>query len=287
MKEYLYVKRRHSHACRSETAGPLPGAGATYPLFLPVASSPQPYPLLICIETDRWRASEAGASFPERSFFVQKGFAVAYIAPEEASPHSFPAQIEAVRTAIRYFRSQAALLRIDPKHIFLMGGSVGGYLAAMAALLADKPLFQGSLYPGVSDRVSGAICLCGIFDLPMYQSTCHAARDSVLPSAAAASEPVSLRQASASTHVTEKTVPFLLLHGTADLTIPWSQSSYFHDLLSQAGSPAALYLINYAKHASEEFRYRQIQKIELGFMEQILRKDREHTAGPAAKHTLY
>ncbi len=284
MKEYLRVKPKN-HDTRlfcdltysSGLGGNLPSPALNYHLILPMDSTNRQFPLLIYIGGGGWRTSKPERHLPELNFFAQSGFAVASIQYRTTETSVFPAQIEDVRTAIRYFRKNAKDLHVDPDRIFVMGASAGGYLAAMAALLADKPLYRGNEYLDTSDRVSGAICLYGIFDFPMYLESCKGAPEKALPVPlfVPGADKDSLSRASVTSYVTEKAAPFLLLHGTADLLVPWEQSSRFHDLLEQVGTDVVLYLINYARHASEEFSYREIQKIELGFMEQVLQKERK------------
>ncbi len=280
MKEYLRVKqekydtRMYCNLVYSEgIGGEGPSTALKYHLILPTESNKR-FPLLVYIGGGGFMSSKPERHLPELNFFAQHGFAVASIQYRTTDISVFPTQIEDVRTAIRYFRSHAEELRVDPDYIFVMGGSAGGYLAAMAALLADKPLYQGHEYRETSDQVAGAICLYGIYDLPRYLEYFKNYPDKSLPIRLFVPEfdEDSLRRASVTSYVTQQSVPFLLLHGTADLQVPCEQSAYFHDRMEEAGNSVVLYCLNYAKHASEEFGCRKIQRIELGFMEQILKK---------------
>ena len=49
----------------------------------------------------------------------------------------FPAQIEDVKSAIRWVRSVASVYHIDPARIGLWGASSGGHLAALAGVTGD------------------------------------------------------------------------------------------------------------------------------------------------------
>ena len=72
------------------------------------------------------------------------------LAPE----HQFPAASDDALAALRWARSQAQILRIDPERIVIAGGSAGGNLAAVTALRnRDErgPALRGQLlwYPMV------------------------------------------------------------------------------------------------------------------------------------------
>ncbi len=280
MKDYLRVKPKRydtrlfcNLAYTHRSTDNSPDAALYFHLIMPTGKKGEKFPLLVYIGGGSWRTSKPERHLPELNFFAQKGFAVASIQYRTTESSSFPAQIEDVRTSIRYFRSHAEDYNIDPEHIFVMGASAGAYLAAMATILANKPTFRGDSYPEVSDRIDGAICLYGIFDFSMYMKSIEGDWDKALPIRLFIPQytPDALHRADAETYITGKTAPFLLLHGTADMIIPYQQSSHFHDLLEKAGSDVSLYLLNYAKHASEEFSQPEVQKIELSFMEQILR----------------
>ena len=57
-----------------------------------------------------------------------------------AGAAKWPAQIEDVKTAIRWTRSNAGSLGIDPKRIAVVGYSAGGFLALFAAGASDTQL---------------------------------------------------------------------------------------------------------------------------------------------------
>ena len=56
---------------------------------------------------------------------------------------TFPANVEDVRTAVRWLKANAAAHALDPDRICLWGTSAGGHLAAVAAL-APRGMFEGT-----------------------------------------------------------------------------------------------------------------------------------------------
>ena len=56
---------------------------------------------------------------------------------------TFPANVEDVRTAVRWLKANAAAHALDPDRICLWGTSAGGHLAAVAGL-APRGMFEGT-----------------------------------------------------------------------------------------------------------------------------------------------
>src|SRR5687767_14187474 len=82
-----------------------------------------------------------------------------------APTHKWPAQIEDCKCAVRYLRSRAKELNIDPDRIGATGGSAGGHLALLLATTAGQKELEGSGgHAEFSSRVSAAASLAGPTD---------------------------------------------------------------------------------------------------------------------------
>ena len=64
---------------------------------------------------------------------------------------TFPANVEDVRTAVRWLKANAAAHALDPDRICLWGTSAGGHLAAVAGL-APRGMFEGTDNLSVIER---------------------------------------------------------------------------------------------------------------------------------------
>ena len=169
---------------------------------------------------------------------------MAYVAVDYrlSSESPFPAQLHDVKSAVRYVKSFADVFGIDPDRLGALGESAGGHLVAMLALTAGEPAMDGS--EGVADgsaAVAAVVDWYGVHDMrewageqdydersPIHELLGLAPGDPSDPAAAIAASPV--------TYVAASAAPMLLVHGTADETVPFSQSE---DLLA-AGRAAGM-----------------------------------------------
>ncbi|MGV2495286.1 alpha/beta fold hydrolase [Pelagerythrobacter aerophilus] len=231
-----------------------------------------PRPLVLWVHGGGWqrgdaRQSGAFADWPAvLASLAARGFVVASIDYRLTGEARFPAQVQDVKAAIRYLRSQSAGFGIDPARVYLWGGSAGGHLAALAAASCgvaafDPPASTGRL-PGSraktarplpqSDCAQGAVIWYGAFDLadsgePQGSALGPAMRERVLgcqpdrcTAEAVAASPI--------TYVSKETPPMLLIHGTADTTIPIRQSEEMAARMRAEGASVDLVALPEAEH---------------------------------------
>lgn len=185
-----------------------------------------------------------------RPQLLARGVAVATIDYRLAPKHRFPAQVHDVTYAIRYLRSQARQRRIDPDRIAAFGTSAGGHLASLLGLADKAAGFEGGALPGVSSRVAAVATIAGPSDLtagfpPVTQVAIRKAFGSSKAPPAAAT----LAHASPVTHASAGDPPFLVVHGTADEVIPYSQSVDMARRLKAAGVAVELVSVQGGSHA--------------------------------------
>ncbi len=159
-----------------------------------------------------------------------------------APAHRWPAGIEDVQTAIRWVKAHAAEYKGDPQRIALCGYSAGGHLACLAATLAQPDTrVQAVLgFAPPTDMVADnerrnglSKSLQMLFNLPPELTT--ETRQTL-----AGISPIEL--------VKPGLPPFLLIAGTADKTVLYSQSVNFQARLRASGVPCDLLTITNAQH---------------------------------------
>jgi dipeptidyl aminopeptidase/acylaminoacyl peptidase len=73
-------------------------------------------------------------------------------------------------------------------------------------------------------------------------------------------------------YVDKNDPPFLLLHGTQDVSVSPSQTLLMHNALREAGVSSTRFVIEGAGHAGAEFSAAQVIKIIVDFLDQHLKK---------------
>jgi acetyl esterase/lipase len=128
--------------------------------FLPVNAA-APVPAIVEIHGGWWFGGRAATQLEQVGgwqFFKRRGLAVFSVEYRLGSDGGFPENIRDCRNAIRFIRENAKLFNIDPDRIDVTGGSAGGHLSLMVALVPENFLDGGPTpgLEGVSARVSGS-----------------------------------------------------------------------------------------------------------------------------------
>ena len=185
--------------------------------------------------------AEIGARLAERGVVA---FSIDYRLAKVADPQThWPAQLVDVQLAVRYLRVHAAEFGIDPARIGAMGDSAGGHLAVFLGVLQHiAPGDQAGLYPSQSPAVAAVVDQYGPMAL---QNTEASLAGSILalfgtqhPSAAA------LATVSPLPHVSAKSAPTYILHGTKDVIVPFHDSEQLDTALKASRVPTVLVPFN-------------------------------------------
>src|SRR5712691_113271 len=96
-----------------------------------------PLPAVAYIFGGGWRHGSPDQGLPAIVALAFRGFFAASIDYRSSTEATFPAQLEDCRAGIRYLRSHATVLGLDPGRIGVIGLSSGGHLAALVGTGAD------------------------------------------------------------------------------------------------------------------------------------------------------
>jgi acetyl esterase/lipase len=143
-----------------------------------------------------------------------------YVLSTKEKPGAWPQNIADCREAVRWMRKNASDLGINPQRIAVAGGSAGGYLALMVGLTDEKPELGGNPKATISSKVSAIINMYGVTSSGKHGKE-------MLANLGADAEKIF----SPMTYVTSKSVPVLILHGTADKTVDIKQSQNLEEVL--------------------------------------------------------
>lgn len=205
-----------------------------------------PFPVVIAAPGGGWRFSQHGGLKHWGAFFARHGIATfAFQYRVSATEKTFPKHVHDVLDAIRFVRSHADELGVDPERIALLGSSAGAHVTALAALGGDAPLFAGSEPCGVKTNVKAFAGIYGVYDMFTHWQTeiADSPGDAQRRSECALGcSPYEDRQlyfdASPLSHVRHaaKQLPVFLAWGTADQVVsPQTQTLPFLRALKQAG----------------------------------------------------
>lgn len=182
------------------------------------------------------------------------GYVVASINYRLASEAKFPAPEQDVKAALRFLRANAAKYGIDPTRAAVWGGSAGGHLAGLAATscgVADlSPPITADTPADASDCVQAAVLWYPITDVELAASNGDdGAISNMLGCKTTACAPGFARSASPAAYIDANDPPVLLIHGSADKTVPLAQSQLMHDALKAKGVRADLMIVPNVDHS--------------------------------------
>lgn len=153
----------------------------------------------------------------------------------------FGVAVDDVRQAIRYVKSHAAALNIDPDRIGLVGESAGGQLAAIATLRG-----------GAEVSVKAVVLLYAPTNLVELLNNSNYVPPQIRASIRGMPWEqmvlAGLSQLSPVNNVRRNMPPFLLIHGTDDALVPFQQSREMCRRMTEVGASCQIYAVEGGGH---------------------------------------
>jgi acetyl esterase/lipase len=228
-------------------------------LHLPAAATgapPASLPVIVFVHGGGWRVGSRHEFGPavDRAFerMTEAGFAVASVEYRLSDEAVFPAQVDDVAAAVRWIGSEGAGLGLDAARVVLWGESAGAALAALVALRPDAR-------PRADAAVRGVIDWYGPTDIPalgvdlgrLDDPECAEGRwlgGTISGRPEAAVEASAARQVAPAVAAGLSLPRFLIVHGTADTSVPPAQSALLAAELRRAGGEVEFELVQDAGH---------------------------------------
>jgi alpha-L-fucosidase 2 len=198
-----------------------------------------PFPVVVLVHGGGWSGGDksGGDIAPWFDLFNHAGVVWFSVNYRLAPAHRWPAQIEDVRTALRWIKANAARHRGDVTRIALVGHSAGGHLAFLAAVEDDPTTAVHAVvgYAPVTDFEQ---------ELPVRGGLSKSLRDlhdrphELTPDSLAL-----LRDTAPLNRLAPGAPPFLIVHGDRDRTVPLQQSLNFQARARATGNTCDLHVI--------------------------------------------
>ena len=121
------------------------------------------YPAVIFIFGGGWRSGDKSMQWPLAMNVAAKGYVTATIEYRLSPEATYPAAVHDIKDAIKYLRTHANELNIDPEKIAVSGCSAGGQLAALVGVTSGITKFDGG-QDNIPSHVQAIIDIDGILD---------------------------------------------------------------------------------------------------------------------------
>jgi len=217
------------------------GVSLTLDAFVPDGAGP--FPTCILVHGGGWTKGDK-TTFIKPLFepLSKAGFVWFTINYRLAPGAKYPACLEDVQAAIRWVKAHAAEYKVDPKRIALIGESAGGHLVSLAGVMA-----------GDDTRVTVVVPFYAPHDLVAHEEERPSA-GKVFSALFGISEELNdanrkiLRDASPYLKLKSGLPPYLQIHGDADTTVAYGQSTRFQEKSRQLGNVCDLITVKGGGH---------------------------------------
>lgn len=220
----------------------------TLDLYLPEEGSGSLRPALVVVHGGGWRGGDKQrgqwARIPAQ--YARDGYVAISVNYRLTGEAPWPAQIEDVKAAVRWLRAHAPEYRVDPGRIGAYGNSAGAHLVSLLGLAKKADGLEGSGPHQEQSSLVQAVCASATpTDFLNWREPGAVPERLANTFLAGPAEELEdrARQASPITYARGDAPPFLLVHGTADRTVPVEQSNRFAKALREAGAKEVRYMI--------------------------------------------
>ena len=231
----------------------------TLDLALPLKRrNDKPLPVIAYIHGGAWRAGSKNGGLNRLHDFLKTGkYAGVSIGYRLSQQVKWPAQIHDCKAAIRWIKANAKKYGLDGDRIAVHGTSAGGHLVAMLGTSAGVETMDGAIGPH-GDQSTRVQCVIDYFGptnflrMNDFESRIdHDAADSPesqLIGGAIQENKKQTLTADPISYVDKGDVPFLIMHGTKDMLVPYNQSVLLHNALQKAGVSSVLLTVEGGGH---------------------------------------
>ncbi|WP_405988740.1 prolyl oligopeptidase family serine peptidase [Streptomyces sp. NBC_00986] len=226
-------------------------------------------PLVIYLTGGGFVMADRTANLDQRTYVADQGYVVASVQYRTTKDGAtYKDAVADVKSAIRYLRANADTYSIDADQVAVWGQSAGGYLAAMTGATNGEKSFDVGDNLDQSSEVQGVVDEFGPADLSElaadYDTAAQKANYAAGNSAAQwvygpgtkksiADRTSEVAAADPATHISPRTAPFVIFHGSADNLVSPSETLNLHTALRAKGIDSIRYVLTGAGHGDLSF----------------------------------
>jgi len=210
-------------------------------------------PLLVFIHGGGWKGGDRADYKVYLLPFAKKGYVTATVSYRFVNDSPYPACVEDIKDAVKWFFRNGDKYGYDPDRIALIGGSAGGHLALLAAYGWENPLekIDTAHIPVESKhRIKAVVDFYGPVDLTTKYARNHPIVTSFLEKTYDKSPEVFL-EASPIHYLDTNDPPTLIFQGTSDDLVRVSQSDNLKKQLDSLGVPSVYYRLPLWPHTMD------------------------------------
>ncbi len=207
-------------------------------------------PCIVVIHGGAWRQGDKAMHTREIRRFASQGYVSASIQYRFCPEYRFPAQVEDVKCAVRYLRAHADKYKLDPDRIGAVGFSAGAHLSMMLGTMDAGDGFEGDGgWPDHSSKVQAVVAFFGptqlgaddipIPSIPLVADFIGGSKDEMADI---------YRAASPLSYVSTGDAPMLLLQGTEDVLVPYTQAVKMVTAMTEKDVPGRVEFLIDAGH---------------------------------------
>ncbi len=207
-----------------------------------------PKAAVILLHGGGWRVGSKEAIASSAQALVNLGFLALPVQYRLLGEAAWPAQIQDVRSAVRWLRHNCKSFGVGPDKIAVEGFSAGAHLALLVAGTSHIAGYSATDDPDEDDSVAGVVAFFSPIEFRIgavaaagESEASRLLQDITSPAEAANASPI--------THIGDRFPPTCLLHGTDDQIVSSITSQRVFDRLRTAGVAADLHL--FAGHTHE------------------------------------
>ncbi|MFB2556340.1 alpha/beta hydrolase fold domain-containing protein [Herbiconiux liangxiaofengii] len=208
-------------------------------------------PVVIYLHGGGWHEGDRGAALHPwlNPLLAARGFVTVSPTYRLSGIATWPAQLDDVRDAVAWVRKNVTRFGGDPERIGIQGFSAGAHLAALIAVDPAQGIRAAAL----------AACPADLRPLPVR------ADDEVGRLLGGLPTPERLAEISPVCHVTSAAPPTMIVHGTRDEVVPFSQGEALRDTLRSAGVEVQWHAVDGGAHDWADTPWNGLDETSSGF----------------------